>query len=346
MDEAEDAAVRRQRIQHPAVAGQFEARAGQLAVQQILRLGRRVGEHGGRGVREDDGIAGDLEDLAEAGFADVHQVDHDPERVHPPDDLLAERGQAAAPVRRPAAVGEDVAAGVGQAPRAQAQAIVQVEEARIGAQSLATLESEDQRDLPLLLGAADVPDRRGQQQFVVAAYLVVQIPHHFHASPNRVAQPVVVEVDRAELGGDATLAPARQIVLAHGTEPDRVGTHAEADEGVVLQPRRRLPVETGHLDAVAEAHLALRDWNQDVAVTVYDDGAAVEVASRSGRAPLGRILAGHQAPPEPGSPPSTTGSSIRDPSAPPRYTVRVASPSAGTASNMPASAPAIATRMR
>ena len=78
----------------------------------------------------------------------MHQVDHDAEFPHPVDECLAGGRQSTLVVGGPAAVRVDVAAGVGQARHPQAEFAVQIEEARVGAQRLAALEGEDERDPP------------------------------------------------------------------------------------------------------------------------------------------------------------------------------------------------------
>ncbi len=55
-------------------------------------------------------------------------------------------------------------------------------------------------------------------------------------------------------------------------------TEAELHERRVLQTRRPLPVEPGNLDALIQLHLPLGHRDEDVAVTIDDDGLLVQLA--------------------------------------------------------------------
>ena len=52
------------------------------------------GEGAGGGVRDEDGGAGDGEDVGEGAVGDVGEIDHHAEAVHLRDDLAAEGGEA------------------------------------------------------------------------------------------------------------------------------------------------------------------------------------------------------------------------------------------------------------
>ena len=52
------------------------------------------GEGAGRGVRDEDGGAGNGEDVGEGSVGDVGEIDHHAEAVHLGDDLAAEGGEA------------------------------------------------------------------------------------------------------------------------------------------------------------------------------------------------------------------------------------------------------------
>ena len=276
VDQPQHAAVLGNRFQHLPVARQFEARPGQDASAEP-RVGIAVGEHGGRRVGEDDGTVDPVEDLPEAALADVHQVDDDAEFDHSVDQRLAGGRQPALVVGGPAAVGVDVAARVGQARHPQAQLVVEVEEARFGAERFAALEGKDERHATVLLGLADLGHRGDEHQVVEAFDLVVQVPGHLEPAVERVVELLVVEVHRAELGGDAAFLPSRQVVLAHAAEPDGVRRHAELGEGADVESERRLPVRrVGEFDPLVELHLAVADGNQDVAVTVDHDRFTVQ----------------------------------------------------------------------
>jgi hypothetical protein len=275
VDETDDAPVPGDRLECLPVSGQLQAGTGELPSHQVLGVGSGVGEHGGCRVGEDDRPLGELEDLPESDLADVHQVDHDPEPVQALHHLPAQRRQATLPVRRPTAVGEEVAPCVCEARGPESQRVVEIEEAWVRSQGVAPLEREHQGDLAVFLGPADVADRGGEHQIIVPCDLVVEVPHHLHAAPEGIPEPVVVEVDRAQLSGDSPLPPAGQVVLPHAAEPGGVGTHAELHDRVALEAWRPLPVEPWDLDPLAQRHLALGHRDQDVTVAVDDDGAVV-----------------------------------------------------------------------
>ena len=201
---------------------------------------------------------GQFEDLPEADFTDVDQVDDDPQAIESLDHLSPEVGQAALLVGRPAAVGVHISARVSQGRSAEAESVVEIEGSRIGAESLTALEGQHERDVPTVLRFTDIARASRDRQAVVPSYLVVEVPHHLHAATKRIREPTVVEVDCAELGGDPSLPPARQIVLTHASEPHRMRAHPELHEGRTLEPGRGRPIEIRHLDPISEAHLAFR----------------------------------------------------------------------------------------
>ncbi len=105
----------------------------------------------------------------------------------------------------------------------------------------------------------------------------MEVPDHLHAAPESVAQPVVIQVHGAKLGRDPTFLPTRHVVLTHTTKPHGVWAEPKLHQRRALQAGRRLPLEARDLDPLRKLHLTFGNRDQDVGVTIDDDGSFVEL---------------------------------------------------------------------
>jgi len=104
-----------------------------------------VGEGAGGGVRDEDGSAGDGEDVVEGAVGDVGEIDHHSEAVHLCDDFAAEGGEAGWGFGAEIAGGFSPVVGVGpgEGHVADTEGVVEAEESEGVLDGVAALDAEE-----------------------------------------------------------------------------------------------------------------------------------------------------------------------------------------------------------
>jgi hypothetical protein len=106
-------------------------------------------------VRCDDRTGRELEDVLDAGCAEVRHVEDDAEAVHLAEDYNAGSRQSTTRLILAAAVCEQRATHVGEGDHPNAELVEDLEEAFVGSKRKRALHRDDERDLPLIQGRVD-----------------------------------------------------------------------------------------------------------------------------------------------------------------------------------------------
>ena len=165
------------------------------------------------------------------------QVDDDAELVHPSHRVLTLLRQPATSDPHLGAIGEDVAAAVGEAGHAQPEVVEDVEQLQVRFQRLEALEGEEATRLAGLLHLLEAVDAGDQVELRVLLGLTIEPVDHLQGAVQRPVEMRVFEVDGAGLGRQPALEKARNVVLPHRLEVGRVGREVvELALGAVVQP--------------------------------------------------------------------------------------------------------------
>ncbi len=168
---------------------------------------------------------------------------------------------------------------MGQAGHAQSQSVIQIQIARLASQGIKAFQSQHAAHLALALDAADIGCAGDHFKIRIVFHFFVEPPHHIQPAFQGALQMFVFQINAAHLHGDAAAFELRQAELPHGAKVLRMrrkGREIRAER--FDQSGRSLPaLRLRQTDFLGQAHLAVGDRHQQIAVRVDHHGTLVQI---------------------------------------------------------------------